>query len=130
MDQAVADGAVIMAYGLVSMPRMLLQFSLESSVFINKTLNFLGVGLALYAIASLYEWLSDDVRSIFRYMPWFFQGIQLSGRLERFQQCLRRQLRATIPSSLTQYCIANVLISPSSNIRSSASIAANGYPKR
>jgi len=44
LEQAVDDGAVVMAYGL----------------FINKVLNFLGVGLALYAVASIYEWGSND----------------------------------------------------------------------
>jgi hypothetical protein len=32
----------------------------RNSVFINKILNFLGVGLALYAVASTYEWASND----------------------------------------------------------------------
>jgi hypothetical protein len=33
---------------------------ISNSAFINKVLNFLGLGLALYSIASLYEWVSDD----------------------------------------------------------------------
>ena len=32
----------------------------RNSTFLNKILNFLGVGLALYAVASLYEWGSND----------------------------------------------------------------------
>lgn len=42
IEQAQDDGAVIMAYG----------------VFLNKTLNFIGLGLALYALAGLYQYLS------------------------------------------------------------------------
>lgn len=30
------------------------------STFLNKLLNFAGVGFALYSIASLYEWMSKD----------------------------------------------------------------------
>lgn len=44
IDQAQADGAVVMAYG----------------VFLNKTLNFVGLGSALYALAGLYQYLSKD----------------------------------------------------------------------
>ena len=44
IEQAQADGAVIMAYG----------------VFLNKTLNFVGLGSALYALAGLYQYLSKD----------------------------------------------------------------------
>lgn len=44
IEQAQADGAVIMAYG----------------VFLNKTLNFIGLGSALYALAGLYQYLSKD----------------------------------------------------------------------
>ncbi|CAG8961770.1 hypothetical protein HYFRA_00006313 [Hymenoscyphus fraxineus] len=39
LDQATADGAVVMAYG----------------AFINKLLNFFGVGLALYIVAAIYD---------------------------------------------------------------------------
>ncbi|KAB8338830.1 hypothetical protein FH972_021774 [Carpinus fangiana] len=46
MEQAVSDGAVVMAYG----------------VFLNKLFNLLGVGLSLYGVARLYGWVaSDDV---------------------------------------------------------------------
>lgn len=44
IEQAQADGAVVMAYG----------------VFLNKTLNFVGLGSALYALAGLYQYLSKD----------------------------------------------------------------------
>lgn len=44
IDQAQEDGAVIMGYGM----------------FINKTMNFFGLGLALYALAGLYQYLSRD----------------------------------------------------------------------
>jgi large-conductance mechanosensitive channel len=44
IEQAQADGAVIMAYG----------------VFLNKTLNFIGLGSALYALAGCYQYLSKD----------------------------------------------------------------------
>lgn len=44
IEQAQADGAVIMAYG----------------VFLNKSLNFIGLGSALYALAGLYQYLSKD----------------------------------------------------------------------
>jgi len=42
--QAVEDGAVILSYG----------------AFLNKLLNFAGVGLALYLIANIYGWVSRD----------------------------------------------------------------------
>lgn len=41
---ALEDGAVVMAYG----------------VFLNKLVNFLGIGVALYGLAGLYQWLSHD----------------------------------------------------------------------
>ncbi|KAL1861286.1 hypothetical protein Daus18300_008962 [Diaporthe australafricana] len=44
IEQAQLDGAVVMAYG----------------VFLNKTLNFIGLGTALYALAGLYQYLSKD----------------------------------------------------------------------
>jgi large conductance mechanosensitive channel len=28
--------------------------------FLNKLINFMGVGIALYAIANIYEWVSSD----------------------------------------------------------------------
>ncbi|KUJ17449.1 ion channel [Mollisia scopiformis] len=42
--QAVDDGAVVLAYG----------------AFLNKMFNFVGVGLSLYLLASLYEFFSKD----------------------------------------------------------------------
>ncbi|CZR56601.1 related to large-conductance mechanosensitive channel [Phialocephala subalpina] len=44
MQQAADDGAVVLAYGS----------------FLNKTINFIGVGLALYLLASIYEFFSKD----------------------------------------------------------------------
>ncbi|KAI1759365.1 gated mechanosensitive channel [Hypoxylon sp. FL1150] len=44
LDQAQADGAIVLAYG----------------VFLNRIVNFLGIGLALYGLASLYQYLSND----------------------------------------------------------------------
>ncbi|TAQ87214.1 hypothetical protein B7494_g4458 [Chlorociboria aeruginascens] len=44
LKQALEDGAVVLAYG----------------TFINKVLNFAGVGLAMYTLASVYEWVSSD----------------------------------------------------------------------
>lgn len=44
LDQAVSDGAVVMAYG----------------VFLNKTFSLLGMGLSLYAVARLYGWAAHD----------------------------------------------------------------------
>lgn len=44
VDQAQEDGAIIMAYG----------------VFLDKTINFVGLGLALYALAGAYQYLSRD----------------------------------------------------------------------
>ena len=44
VKQAQDDGAVIMTYGS----------------FINEVFNFLGVGLALYVIAMVYGWVSND----------------------------------------------------------------------
>ncbi|KAL3419505.1 putative ion channel [Phlyctema vagabunda] len=44
LKQALDDGAVVLAYG----------------TFLNKLLNFVGMGLVLYFIASLYEWISND----------------------------------------------------------------------
>ncbi|KAE9364738.1 putative ion channel [Stipitochalara longipes BDJ] len=42
LEQAAADGAVVMAYG----------------TFVNKVINFLGVGFALYGVALVYEMFS------------------------------------------------------------------------
>ncbi|KAK7755199.1 hypothetical protein SLS62_002704 [Diatrype stigma] len=44
LAQAIDDGAVVMAYGN----------------FINKIVNFMGIGLALYALAILYQTISRD----------------------------------------------------------------------
>ncbi|MCJ1412010.1 hypothetical protein MMC19_006102 [Ptychographa xylographoides] len=44
LKQAIDDGAVVMAYGS----------------FIDKVVNFIGVGLSLYIIAQLYGWASND----------------------------------------------------------------------
>lgn len=44
IDQAQDDGAVVMAYG----------------VFLNKTINFVGLGMALYGLASLYQYFTRD----------------------------------------------------------------------
>ncbi|KAL7629086.1 hypothetical protein AAE478_000604 [Parahypoxylon ruwenzoriense] len=44
LEQAQNDGAIVLAYGL----------------FINKVISFLGMGLALYGLASLYQCLSKD----------------------------------------------------------------------
>ncbi|KAL2037906.1 hypothetical protein N7G274_009381 [Stereocaulon virgatum] len=44
MKFALEDGAVVMAYG----------------TFLNKIFNFLGIGLALYTIANVYTWVSND----------------------------------------------------------------------
>jgi large conductance mechanosensitive channel len=59
------DGAVVMAYGQVP-PRLCLPQSPErpdihpSRTFINKFVNFLGVGLALYGLAGTYQYFSHD----------------------------------------------------------------------
>ncbi|KAI1384896.1 gated mechanosensitive channel [Hypoxylon trugodes] len=44
LEQARNDGAVVLAYG----------------VFLNRVVNFLGLGLALYGLASLYQYLAKD----------------------------------------------------------------------
>ncbi|KAI0890190.1 gated mechanosensitive channel [Annulohypoxylon maeteangense] len=44
LDQAQNDGAIVLAYG----------------VFLNRIVNFLGIGIALYGLASLYQYLSND----------------------------------------------------------------------
>jgi len=44
LKRAQDDGAVVMAYG----------------IFINKCLNFMGLGLALYGLAGMYQWVSKD----------------------------------------------------------------------
>jgi len=44
LQQAAEDGAVVMAYGL----------------FLNKIVNFLGVGFALYGVASVYELFASE----------------------------------------------------------------------
>jgi len=44
LKQALDDGAVVLAWG----------------TFLNKVLNFIGLGIALYSIASFYEWMSKD----------------------------------------------------------------------
>jgi large conductance mechanosensitive channel len=40
----------LICYGLIT----------ESSAFINRCINFLGIGVALYFLASTYQWLSHD----------------------------------------------------------------------
>lgn len=77
LKQAADDGAVVLAYGYVS-KRFLSLFqappqkcrsmsmreaentNIATRQFINKTLNFVGVGLSLYFIASIYEFFSKD----------------------------------------------------------------------
>ncbi|KAK4449903.1 putative large-conductance mechanosensitive channel [Podospora aff. communis PSN243] len=44
LQLAQEDGAVVMAYG----------------VFLNRLINFVGVGFSLYGLASLYQWFSKD----------------------------------------------------------------------
>lgn len=44
IKQAMDDGAVVLAYGS----------------FLDKVFNFFGIGIALYAIAQLYTWASED----------------------------------------------------------------------
>ena len=44
LEQAIADGAVVLAYGN----------------FIDKLINFAGIGFTLYTIAQLYGWASSD----------------------------------------------------------------------
>ncbi|KAI1093566.1 gated mechanosensitive channel [Rostrohypoxylon terebratum] len=44
LNQAQNDGAIVLAYGL----------------FLNRVINFLGLGLALYGLASLYQYCSND----------------------------------------------------------------------
>ncbi|KAL1844579.1 hypothetical protein VTK73DRAFT_2267 [Phialemonium thermophilum] len=44
LKQAQEDGAVVMAYG----------------IFLDQLINFLGIGLALYGLAGLYQWFSHD----------------------------------------------------------------------
>ncbi|KAI2606709.1 gated mechanosensitive channel [Hypoxylon sp. NC1633] len=44
LEQAQNDGAVVMAYG----------------VFLSRIVNFLGIGLALYGLATVYQYLSND----------------------------------------------------------------------
>ncbi|KAH9883239.1 gated mechanosensitive channel [Xylariomycetidae sp. FL2044] len=44
LDQAQADGAVVLAYG----------------VFVSRSLSFLALGIALYGLANLYEWMAHD----------------------------------------------------------------------
>ncbi|TVY13580.1 Anditomin synthesis protein L [Lachnellula arida] len=52
LDQATSDGAVVMAYG----------------AFINKLINFLGVGLALYFVAALYDLSGTKSDPIIKHM--------------------------------------------------------------
>ncbi|OTA69589.1 gated mechanosensitive channel [Hypoxylon sp. EC38] len=44
LEQAQNDGAIVLAYG----------------IFLNRVINFLGIGIALYGLASLYQYLSHD----------------------------------------------------------------------
>ncbi|KAI0176057.1 gated mechanosensitive channel [Hypoxylon sp. FL1284] len=44
LEQAQNDGAIVLAYG----------------VFLNRIVNFLGIGVALYGLANLYQYLSKD----------------------------------------------------------------------
>lgn len=52
LEQAAADGAVVMAYG----------------AFLNKIVNFLGVGFALYGVAVVYEMFNQSGDPIIKHM--------------------------------------------------------------
>lgn len=67
MEQALADGAVVLAYGYVitqatwPVINILISSGLTMNrTFLNKIVNFMGVGLALYAVASIAEFWSSD----------------------------------------------------------------------
>ncbi len=65
MKQAQDDGAVVMAYGWVPVPPIGLavlctHILFVSSFFLNRLLNFMGVGFSLYGLAAVYQWLSHD----------------------------------------------------------------------
>jgi large conductance mechanosensitive channel len=76
LEQALADGAVVLAYGYVHFSTLLSSNPLTMVIdtgeyvykgntdarrtFLNKVFNFMGVGMALYTVASVYEWCSND----------------------------------------------------------------------
>lgn len=60
LKQAADDGAVVMAYGYVLPLIQTFGCTNNFRTFLNKVFNFLGVGLALYLVASVYEWMSTD----------------------------------------------------------------------
>lgn len=69
LKQALDDGAVVMAYGYVLLFSSSLSWisrigrtdeAMTFSTFLNNLFNFIGVGLGLYIIASVYTWVSSD----------------------------------------------------------------------
>ena len=71
MKLALEDGAVIMSWGYVftvnfsrghrfSHEVMIFISLTFSSTFINKVFNFIGIGVALYTVALVYGWASND----------------------------------------------------------------------
>lgn len=65
LQQAADDGAVVLAYGLVSPFNFSFGFVIDMILtlprtFLNKIINFLGVGFALYLIASIYDTMSSE----------------------------------------------------------------------
>ncbi|KAG9242703.1 putative ion channel [Calycina marina] len=78
LDQALSDGAVVMAYG----------------TFVNKVVNFMGVGIALYTVASIYEWFSND--SIIKCtVKCKYCRKRISERVRRIFSCAKRCVNCT-----------------------------------
>lgn len=96
IEQAQADGAVIMAYG----------------VFLNKTLNFVGLGSALYALAGLYQYLSKD--PIIKHM------VKCRYCRKRINEKVSGFLRVLISCCCVVCVRARVLIHASSSRKSAA----------
>ena len=61
--QAMEDGALIMTYGYVNVLLVcwcLFIIGLQLSAFLDKILNFIGIGVTLYLVANLYGFFSHD----------------------------------------------------------------------
>lgn len=63
LKQAQDDGAVVMAYGWVFFRLYLAVIGVvltRDSFFLNRLINFMGVGFSLYGLAALYQYFSED----------------------------------------------------------------------
>lgn len=101
LEQAAADGAVVMAYGYFPPPfplPLLSELTLPSSelheadekgsTFLNKIINFLGVGFALYGVASVYEMVSTGDPIIKHMVKCKYCRKRISVKVSPFPLCL------------------------------------------